>query len=177
MSNVRETSLGDGEIDEVLSNLLSSASVRLHVDLADTLLRRGVLATLSSLHHELVLVPAGEDHDVLISDRAQSGKDTFVITTDSTPDQLISAVITATKHPLAERHTPELSSREVEILSLVARGLSNSDIAETCFIAPNTVKTHLARIFTKLGTSDRAAAVFRATNMGLLSVSVATPTR
>jgi DNA-binding CsgD family transcriptional regulator len=177
VSSVRETSLDDDAIDEVLTTLFATESVRLHVDLSDTLLRRGVLATLSSLHHKLVLVDASEPYDVLISDRAPNGTNTLVVTTATTPDQLITAVITATRHPLAERHTPELSSREIEILALVARGLTNTDIAETCFIAPNTVKTHLARIFTKLGTNDRAAAVFRAANLGLLSVAVETPVR
>ena len=177
MSSVRETSLDDDTIDEVLTGLFSPMSVRLHIDLSDTLLRRGVLATLSSLHHELVLVELSEPHDVLISDRIHEKNNAFVVTTSTTPDQLISAVITATRHPLAERHTPELSTREIEILALVARGFTNTDIAETCFIAPNTVKTHLARIFTKLGTNDRAAAVFRASNLGLLSVTAETPVR
>lgn len=61
-----------------------------------------------------------------------------------------------------------LSQREREILSLVSRGLSNEEIAATCFVSTATVKTHLLRSFRKLGVSDRAAAVYKAVKMGLI---------
>lgn len=61
-----------------------------------------------------------------------------------------------------------LSPREVEVLRLVARGLSNADIGRELFISEATVKTHLLRTFAKLDVSDRTAAVTTAMAGGLL---------
>jgi len=63
---------------------------------------------------------------------------------------------------------PALSPREIEVLRLVARGLSNGEIGQALFIGEATVKTHLLRAFAKLGVSDRTAAVTRALAAGLL---------
>ncbi|MEV8373079.1 response regulator transcription factor [Kribbella sp. NPDC056861] len=52
-----------------------------------------------------------------------------------------------------------LTPREAEILTLVSRGLTNTEIAEALFLSHNTVKTHLNRIFTKTGSRDRVAAI------------------
>ncbi|GAA0210758.1 response regulator transcription factor [Saccharothrix mutabilis subsp. mutabilis] len=62
-----------------------------------------------------------------------------------------------------------LSSREREVLALVARGLSNAEIGRELFIAEATVKTHLLRSFKKLDVSDRTAAVMAAVERGLLA--------
>jgi DNA-binding NarL/FixJ family response regulator len=59
-----------------------------------------------------------------------------------------------------------LSPRELEVLRLVARGLSNADIGRELYISEATVKTHLLRTFTKLGVSDRTAAVTTALAAG-----------
>lgn len=64
--------------------------------------------------------------------------------------------------------TAMLSDREREILSLVSRGLSNEDIAASCYVSTATVKTHLLRSFRKLGVPDRAAAVYKAVKLGLI---------
>jgi len=61
-----------------------------------------------------------------------------------------------------------LSPREVDILRLVAQGLSNTEIAERLFLSPHTVHRHVANIRTKLGVPSRAAAVGYATRHGLL---------
>ncbi|MDW8319542.1 MAG: response regulator transcription factor [Anaerolineae bacterium] len=53
----------------------------------------------------------------------------------------------------------KLSARELEVLSLVARGASNAEIAQALHISEATVKSHLLHIFGKLGVADRAAAV------------------
>ena len=63
---------------------------------------------------------------------------------------------------------PALSPREIEVLRLVARGLSNGEIGQALFIGEATVKTHLLRAFAKLGVSDRTAAVTSALAAGLL---------
>jgi DNA-binding NarL/FixJ family response regulator len=61
-----------------------------------------------------------------------------------------------------------LSTREVEVLGLVAVGKTNADIGRELHISEATVKTHLLRAFNKLGVSDRTAAVTTAMSMGLL---------
>ena len=61
-----------------------------------------------------------------------------------------------------------LTDREREILILVARGLSNDDIAQHLVISPATVKTHLARIMQKLDAHDRAGLVICAYESGLV---------
>ena len=62
-----------------------------------------------------------------------------------------------------------LTDREREILTLVARGLTNEEIADDLVISPATVKTHVARIMGKLDAHDRAQLVVRAYESGLVS--------
>jgi len=64
--------------------------------------------------------------------------------------------------------TQTLSGREVEVLALVAKGLTNADIGRALHISEATVKTHLLRTFGKLDVSDRTAAVTTAMALGLL---------
>jgi DNA-binding NarL/FixJ family response regulator len=64
--------------------------------------------------------------------------------------------------------TQTLSAREVEVLALVAKGLTNADIGRALHISEATVKTHLLRTFGKLDVSDRTAAVTTAMALGLL---------
>ena len=52
-----------------------------------------------------------------------------------------------------------LTPREVEILRLIARGLTNPEIAAQLFLSNHTIKTHISRIFAKTGSRDRAAAI------------------
>ena len=61
-----------------------------------------------------------------------------------------------------------ITRREMEILELVAQGLSNREIAEKLFVSENTVKTHCSRAFDKLGARRRTEAVLMGKKMGLL---------
>ena len=62
-----------------------------------------------------------------------------------------------------------LTSREVEVLSLVARGLSNAEIAERLYVPPATAKTHVARLLMKLDARDRAQLIIAAYESGLIT--------
>jgi two-component system nitrate/nitrite response regulator NarL len=68
----------------------------------------------------------------------------------------------------AEPAGPVLSPREREVLNLIAKGSSIPAIAAELFLAPSTVKTHVQRLYEKLGVSDRAAAVAEAMRRKLL---------
>jgi pimeloyl-ACP methyl ester carboxylesterase/DNA-binding CsgD family transcriptional regulator len=68
----------------------------------------------------------------------------------------------------AHHEDHDLSARELEVLVLVARGLSNREIAEQLVVSPHTVHRHVANIRHKLGQGSRAAAVAEAARLGLL---------
>jgi DNA-binding NarL/FixJ family response regulator len=63
----------------------------------------------------------------------------------------------------------ELTQREAEVLQLIGRGLTNTEIAGELFISEVTVKSHIGHIFTKLGLRDRAAAIVFAFDHGLVA--------
>ncbi len=63
-----------------------------------------------------------------------------------------------------------LSARETEVLRMLARGLSNAEIARALFVEPSTVKTHVANVLAKLGVRDRVQAVVFAFENGIADV-------
>jgi DNA-binding NarL/FixJ family response regulator len=67
------------------------------------------------------------------------------------------------------RNDSGLTTRELEVLRLVAKGLTNQAIAEKLFVSDHTVHRHLANILNKLSVSSRAAAVAQAARRGLLA--------
>ncbi len=125
----------------------------------------------------LVLTTYDTDADIL---RAVEAGATGYLLKDTPRDELVEAVRAASRGetvlapPLAAklmrqvRSNDQLTAREVEVLSLVSRGMSNGDIAKELFIGEATVKTHLLHVFDKLGVSDRTAAVTTAMRLGVL---------
>jgi DNA-binding NarL/FixJ family response regulator len=78
------------------------------------------------------------------------------------------AVATRLLGQVREPATEALSTRELDVLALVAKGSTNRAVAAALFISEATVKTHLLHVYAKLGVSDRAAAVAVAYERGLL---------
>ena len=72
---------------------------------------------------------------------------------------LAAATQSARAEPAAATPPDGLTQREVEILALIARGMTNPEIAAALFLSNHTIKTHISRIFAKTGSRDRAAAI------------------
>ena len=85
--------------------------------------------------------------------------------------KLMSELATAVRRdaPRAEG-TARLTERELEVLRLVARGMSNRSVAEALFLSENTVKNHVRNILDKLEAHSRMAAVVKASHLGLLEI-------
>jgi DNA-binding NarL/FixJ family response regulator len=138
-----------------------------------------------------VLVLTTFDLDEYVYDALQAGASGFLLK-DAPPQTLFDAVRvvaagdallapTVTRRLIAEfarlRPTPRthtrdlngLTPREVEILSLVAAGLSNHEIADRLVVSNETVKTHVSHVLRKLGLRDRAQAVVAAYETGLVT--------
>lgn len=127
----------------------------------------------------LVLTTYDTNADIL---RAIDAGATGYLLKDTPRDELFAAIRsvaqgkavlapTAATRLLRQRQTPAgeaLSARELEVLSLVARGASNKEIARSLHLSEATVKSHLIHLFGKLGVTDRTAAVTVALERGLL---------
>jgi DNA-binding NarL/FixJ family response regulator len=127
-----------------------------------------------------VLVLTNYDSDADILSAVEAGASGYLLK-DAPPHELIAAVRAAaagesalapviTSRLLDRMRAPQisLSSREIEVLELVAAGKSNTDVANELFISETTVKSHLAHIFSKLDVSSRTAAVSEARRRGIL---------
>ncbi|MDJ0767900.1 MAG: response regulator transcription factor [Ilumatobacter sp.] len=137
-----------------------------------------------------VLVLTTFDLDEYVYGAIRAGASGFLLK-DTPPDALVSAVRTladgeALLAPTITRRLieefvrqpgpvapttellDELTERENEVLRLMARGLSNGEIAEHLILGETTVKTHVSRVLTKLGVRDRVQAVVAAYETGLV---------
>ena len=136
-----------------------------------------------------VLILTTFDLDEYVYEALRSGASGFMLK-DNPADQLITAVRVVaegeallapqvTRRLISEfasrrpstagpEHLQVLTDRELEVLKLVARGLSNAEIAEELYVAETTIRTHVGRILTKLGLRDRVQAVVLAYETGLI---------
>ena len=136
-----------------------------------------------------VIILTTFDLDEYVFESLRAGASGFLLK-NSPPEQLIQAVRLAargdalldpgvtrriierfSKWGVREAETPagldELTPREREVLKLMAQGLSNGEIAERLVVSPGTVKTHVARVLSKLGLRDRIQAVVFAYEHGI----------
>jgi len=138
-----------------------------------------------------VLILTTFDLDEYVYDALRAGATGFLLK-DIPPEQLLAAVRTAhhgdallapsvTRRlieeftqarqpaPVAAAQLEQLSPRETEVFGLLARGLTNHEIAAELVVGENTVKTHVARILTKLSLRDRVQAVVLAYEAGIVT--------
>lgn len=129
------------------------------------------------------------DDDEMLSGALRAGAAGFILK-DSSAEDLIRAVRTVAgggswldpsvtarvlnayrrvPAPATKAAAGALTGREYEVLQAIGRGLSNGEIAETFHISELTVKSHIGRIFTKLGLRDRAAAIVYAFDHGIVA--------
>jgi DNA-binding NarL/FixJ family response regulator len=177
-----------GEADEAA--LAVDQAARLHPDvlLLDVRIPGGAVETTLAVAPVRVLVLVAQAADEAVHGVLRAGA-RGVLLTGAAPVELAGAIravhagegwLTAAVtgvllHSLAARPAPcpdasldRLTPREREVLALVARGLSNSEIAAALVIGEGTVKTHLGRVMAKLGLRDRAQAVVAAYQSGLV---------
>jgi len=108
------------------------------------------------------LLKAAPQAEILAGIRAVAAGETVLA--PSIAAKLVSRV----RADAASAAPPALSPRELQVLTLVADGCSNPEIARELYIGEATVKTHLLHAFEKLGVNDRTRAVTRAMELGLL---------
>lgn len=127
-----------------------------------------------------ILILTTYDHDADIVRAVEAGAAGYLLK-DVAVDELAAAVVAAaagetvlspsvTERMIATLRTRKagLSDRELDVLRLVANGLSNKQVAKELFVSEATVKTHLNHAFSKLGVDSRTAAVAAARSAGLV---------
>lgn len=112
-----------------------------------------------------------EPADLLAAVRVVAGGDALLApsVTRRLIEEVVSRSNTAARHDSAPPELAALTEREREVLTLVASGLTNDEIAGELYLSPLTSKTHVSRILSKLGARDRAQLVVIAYESGLVS--------
>jgi DNA-binding NarL/FixJ family response regulator len=150
------------------------------------------LAGPGSPYQARVLVLTTFDLDEYVYDALRAGASGFMLK-DAPPNELVGAirvvaagdallapsitrrlissfVAKAPPKPQARKSLETLTERELEVLKLVSRGMSNAQIAETLFVGETTVKTHVARLLDKLELQNRVQAAILAYEAGLVEL-------
>jgi DNA-binding NarL/FixJ family response regulator len=136
-----------------------------------------------------ILILTTFDLDEYVYEALAAGASGFVLK-DDPPEQLLAAIRTVAagdallspaitkrviaqftrgRHPAPPKELGELTDRELDVLRLVARGLSNAEIGRELYIGDTTVKTHVTHILQKLNLRDRVQAVVLAHETGLFN--------
>ena len=163
-----------GDVDVVLMDLQFGTAV-------GGIEATGQITALASPPRVVVLTTYDTEADILAAVEAGA---TGYLLKDAPPEELIAAVRTAaagqsalaptvTDRLMDRLRTPatSLSAREAQVLTLVAEGLSNEEIAGRLFVSQATIKSHLVHIFAKLDVDSRTAAVATAVRRGLIRYS------
>lgn len=187
MDVVAEAADGQAALD-VLTGAAGSEGTRVDIVLMDLRMGAGMdgvtairrITALGSPPPVLVLTTYDTDADILAA--VEAGATGYMLK-DAPPEQLCEAVHAAARGQTAlapvvanrlmdrlRSPRPVLSGRELEILGLLARGLSNRAISRELFISEATVKTHLVHVFDKLGVDNRTAAITTALQRGIIRV-------
>jgi NarL family two-component system response regulator LiaR len=103
-----------------------------------------------------------------ITRRRETVRETVVVREVLVPAEAPASAPVPFAPDTARQQALGITARELEILTLIARGLSNREIATQLFVSENTVKTHCSRAFDKLGAARRTQAVQRGKELGLL---------
>jgi DNA-binding NarL/FixJ family response regulator len=185
-----------GEAADGIAGLEAARSLRPDVVLMDIRMPEldGLEATrrlTSGADGPRVLILTTFDLDEYVYEALRSGASGFLLK-DTPPEQLVQAITVVaegeallapsitkrlieefvrtggTTHAEPPPGIQELTSRELEVLRLIARGLSNAEIAKELFVSETTVKTHVARVLMKLNLRDRVQAVVLAYESGLV---------
>ncbi len=185
-----------GEADDGASAVEAAVRLTPDVVLMDIRMRsmNGLEATRAILPRvpkpPKIVVLTTFDYDEYVYEALKAGASAFLLK-DSPQEQLVAAVRVVTAgdallHPSITRRLIEdfaarpmprsgrppelegLSDRELEVMKLVARGLSNEEIGAKLFLAKDTVKTHVGHVLTKLSLRDRAQIIVMAYETGLV---------
>ena len=108
-------------------------------------------------------------HGYLVKNATREELVAAVRTVHRVKDRIVLSVSRSTANRLEGSEQSVLSSRELEVLLLIARAMSNSQVASRLHISEGTVKRHLTNIYAKLGVSSRADAAKKALSSGLLT--------
>lgn len=175
-----------GEVDRAAQALVAARNLSPDVVTMDLRFPDGIsgveaitaLQAMPTAPAVLVLTNYDDDSDILAA--VEAGASGYLLK-DSAPEDLCRAVAdTAAGRSVLPAHIAtklmarmrapavELTAREADVLGAIDRGLSNRDIAAELYLGHTTVKTHLARLYGKLGVSSRTAALAKARKLGLL---------
>lgn len=141
-----------------------------------------ILTAYSDIHYILGLLEAGACGYLLKSARSSeiAGAIRAVLSGESVLDpvvtqKLLERLAGTSKKPSESEARGLLSQREIEILRLAAKGMSNQDIANVLFLSVRTVKAHLTNIFNKMGVGSRTDAIVKGLREGYITIDSTAP--
>ncbi len=145
------------------------------IEFVDSVEAADVVVSTELIHLPIPVILLTDSTDSALVNLALRSGVRGVISFDATPAEIEAAVhavdaglVVLAEPPMAQELVEPLTERELELLDLLAEGLSNKLIAHRLSISEHTVKTHVGSIFAKLGVSSRTEAVSQAIRRGLV---------